>query len=395
MQPSIDWLYNLTRFGIKPGLDVIRELLDKLENPHHKFKSVQIAGTNGKGSVASFMATALQEAGYKVGLYTSPHLIRFNERIKINSEDIPSEVLIEYIENIKETYSEANLQPTFFEFTTALAFQYFADECVDIAIVETGFGGRLDATSILNPVLGVITNIGLDHTKYLGDTKEQIAWDKCGIIKEGMTVVTGEKDSAILNVIRKECKENRLLIAKETKSPPLEISLLGKHQQDNAKTAYIALRQLNIPEDAIIQGFKKTTWPGRLQYIRPNVLVDGAHNLAGIQSLVEYLGTIPRKKVLVLGIAEDKPIKEFITLLAPLFEHIIITEGNYKPTRTSIIAAEVKKYTENVHECPDIQKAITTAQQLTDDLIVITGSLYLIGDVLQEFQQIRPNEIEQ
>ncbi len=395
MQPSIDWLYNLTRFGIKPGLDVIRELLEKLGNPQKKFKSVQIAGTNGKGSVASFMATVLREAGYKVGLYTSPHLIRFNERIKINNDDISDEVLIKYIENIKQTYSQANLQPTFFEFTTALAFQYFADEQVDIAIIETGFGGRLDATSILHPILGVITNIGLDHTKYLGDTKEQIAWDKCGIIKDDMTVVTGEKDDAILDVIKEESKDNKLIVAKEIKTSHFDISLLGKHQQDNAKTAYLALRELNVPEDLILKGLNKTTWPGRLQYIQPNILVDGAHNIAGVQSLVEYIKTLPNKKVLILGIAEDKPIKEFITLLAPLFEHIIVTEGNYKPTKTNIIATEARKYTNNVHECPNIIEAITTAQQLTNDLIVITGSLYLIGDVLQEFEQVRPNEIEQ
>jgi dihydrofolate synthase / folylpolyglutamate synthase len=392
MNSSIDWLYNLTRFGIKPGLDVIRELLEKLKNPQNTFKSVQIAGTNGKGSVAVFMATALQEAGYKVGLYTSPHMITFNERVKINGGNIPDNELINYIEKIKQTYNEAHLQPTFFEFTTALAFQYFADENVDIAIVETGFGGRLDATSILHPILGVITNIGLDHTKYLGDTYEQIAWDKCGIIKECMTVITGERK--VLDVIKEECtKKNATLITSKEMSP-FKLSMLGEHQQENARVAYTALKQLNIPEENILSGLQKTTWPGRLQYVTSNILVDGAHNVAGITALVEYVRKLENREVLILGVAEDKPIAEFVELLVPLFQHIIITEGNYKPAKTSIIEAEVRKYTQNIQECPNIKDALEKAQQLTNNIILVTGSLYLVGNVLEEFQQERCDKIQ-
>ena len=198
-------MYSLERFGMKLGLDVITDLLQHLGNPHLQFKSIHVAGTNGKGSTCSFLASILQEAGYKTALYTSPHLVKFNERIKVNGNDISDQYLASLAKKIKKTAEQHKIELTFFEFTTALAFLYFARQKVDIVVVETGMGGRLDATNVLHPLLSVITNISFDHQKHLGDTLEKIAWEKAGIIKKDGIIVTAERNPAVLEVFREEC----------------------------------------------------------------------------------------------------------------------------------------------------------------------------------------------
>src|SRR3989344_2116826 len=183
-QSTLDYLYNLERFGIKLGLEAINDLLQLLDNPQNKFRSIHIAGTNGKGSVSAYLAAILSQAGYKVGWYTSPHLIRFNERIRVDGKEIEDEELARLTKSIKDKAGKNNLSPTFFEFTTALAFLYFAEQKVDWAVIEAGMGGRLDATNVLKPEVSVITGISFDNQKYLGDTLEKIAGEKAGIIKE-------------------------------------------------------------------------------------------------------------------------------------------------------------------------------------------------------------------
>ena len=204
-QDPIEYLYSLQRFGIKLGLERMQKFMKLLSNPHTKFPSIHVTGTNGKGSVCAYLAKVLEEAGYKVGLYTSPHLVKFNERIQINGKQITDTKIAELVEYIKTNVADAHT--TFFEFTTALAFVYFAQENVDIAIIEVGLGGNLDATTVITPLVSVITNISLDHTKILGETNLQIAEKKAGVIKKKIPLVTGEKDPAVLKMFETKCQE--------------------------------------------------------------------------------------------------------------------------------------------------------------------------------------------
>ena len=377
MQETLDYLYGLTRFGMKLGLEVITKLLNELDNPQFKFKSIHLAGTNGKGSVAAYLNSILQEAGYKVGMYTSPHLVKFNERIKINNQEISDEELVKLTELIKSKQSAA----TFFEFTTALAFLYFAEKKVDFVIAETGMGGRLDATNVLKPEISVITNISFDHQKHLGDSLEEIAYEKACIIKEISKVVLGEDN--FKEVFEKKCEENnsKLFVAEEQE---IKTPLLGEHQQENANTAVKVAKLLRIPNETIKLGIENTLWPGRLQYISKNILIDCAHNVAGIKKLREFVLKLANRKVLVLGMAEDKEIAEMVRLIAPLFEKVIITQGNYKPAATNVIAEEVRKYVNDIKEIINVKEAMEEANDSIkeNELILVCGSIYLVGDVL-------------
>ena len=220
MQEVLDYLYGLKKFGSKLRLEEMEKLVSVLDHPQKKFKSIHIAGTNGKGSTSAFLAQILQEAGYKVGLYTSPHLVNFNERIKINGKDISGQKIVELSEIMKRKVEENEIDTTFFEFTTAMAFQYFADEQVDFAVVEVGLGGRLDATSVIDPEICVITNISLEHTRVLGESKEEIAKEKAAIIKENKIVVTAETNETVLDIFNSVCNQKNsslMVLDKELK----------------------------------------------------------------------------------------------------------------------------------------------------------------------------------
>lgn len=406
IQSTLNYLYNLERLGIKLGLNVITDLLQLLNNPQNKFKSVHIAGTNGKGSVSAYLAAILQEAGYKVGWYTSPHLVRFNERIRVDGKAIEDGELVRLTELIKSIAEKNNLQPTFFEFTTALAFLYFAEQKVDFAVVEVGMGGRLDATNVLKPEVSVITNISFDHQKHLGDTLEKIAVEKAGIIKESGIVVVSEKDLGLIEIFKEKCdeKNSRLLIVNdelriinkkeyETKQKftvqgavngIFETKLLGEHQIENACTAILTAEVLGIERVVIKKGVEKARWPGRLEFISKNVLVDCAHNVAGMETLREFMLKQKNRKMLVLAIAEDKEIGKMVQLIVPLFKEVIITQSNYKPAETGRISIEVKKYVQKVREIPKVWDALNEALNLVSgkELVLITGSIYMVGDAL-------------
>ena len=436
MQEVLDYLYNLERFGIKLGLDVIKELLHKLDNPQNKFKSVHIAGTNGKGSTACFLDSILKCSGKKVGLYTSPHLIKFNERIQINGQDISDEDLVLLTTKIKEVCEQNKIQATFFEFTTVIAFLYFAENNVDYSVIETGLCGRLDATNVITPEISVITNIDIDHTKHLGETKEKIAMEKAGIIKQNSLVLTAEQDPSILEIFSNVCKEkkSKLCVLDDKFEIKLinsdlhgqeffltgkmegnfSIKMLGQHQIRNATLAIMGARKLGISQEDIHEGLSKAYWPARLDIIKQNplVMVDCAHNLAGIKQLVGFLKNlggdarardplkissqnfcpsigadttkINKKKTLLLGTSEDKQISEMLKLLIPLFDQVILTQGNYKPASLELLEKEVRKYCSKVYSYSDLKEAISKAIELTneDEMLVITGSIYLVGDVL-------------
>lgn len=437
LNKHLDYMYALERFGIKLGLEVMEQLLAALGNPHQAFKSIHITGTNGKGSTASFMAHALYETGQKVGLYTSPHLDRFNERIRINHGPITDERLVELIMEVKKAADHQKLQPTFFEFTTALAFLFFARQHVDIAVIEVGMGGTLDATNVITPLVAIITNVGLDHTPMIGRNTREIAINKAGIIKHGGIVVTAERQPEILKIFERVCEENQATLypvhevlkaeiveasldgqvfkiipsprigegedeVRTNTSPPpspilgegeFGIPLLGAHQIDNACTALLALkllekRGISISDKAICAGFRKTTWPGRLDIVsrQPFILVDGAHNADGVRSLHAFLTTtdLPTPEVLILALKRDKDPRDMLEKIVPRFKHMIITQGNYEPKPAEELAGLIRLRHSNVRAISDVTEAIAAGLKKLSPhgMMLITGSLYMIGDAL-------------
>jgi dihydrofolate synthase/folylpolyglutamate synthase len=412
---AIEYLYNLKWHGIKLGLENIRCLMAALGNPHEGFRSVHIAGTNGKGSTASTIATVLQAAGYRTGLYTSPHLIDFTERIRVNGEPIGPERVARLTERVRTAAAE--IPVTFFEFTTAMAFLHFAESPVDLVVAEVGLGGRFDATNVLTPMVSVITNIDFDHQAFLGNTLEQIAFEKAGIVKPGVPVVTAANRPEAMEVIRSVCREQGAPmyrvgaeIRADGPSPQqfhyqgirqsysdLNFALLGKHQLMNAACALatlelLELHGLSVGEASIRRGLSTVRWEGRMEIIRPShsgaaVLLDGAHNPAGARVLRAYLEeTRPARTgrlILVLGILGDKDIDGILAELVPLADEVVVTRPDYDRAEP---AANLKQRLDcfsvrsSVRE--PVEDAIRFAQSVAtaDDLICVTGSLYTIGE---------------
>ena len=331
-------MFGLQRFGIKLGLTTIRNILNGLGNPQNRFNCIHLAGTNGKGSVASFLASILYRSGYKTGLYTSPHLVRFNERIQVNNHPISNENVVESYHAVKRVH-HGDREPTFFEFSTAMALYEFDRQKVDWAIIETGMGGRLDATNVIKPQLSIITNISLEHRDYLGNTISQIAAEKAGIIKKRTPVVTGIHQKNALTVVQQLAGKKSAPLFRLGKDfrvrrqrfggfsyygigavwHNLQTGLIGDHQIDNAALALASCDLLNknnarISPQSIQQGLIKAHWPGRLGMVStdPYILLDGAHNLMAARNLARFLSTnlAGRHIILVIGILDDKPYKD-------------------------------------------------------------------------------------
>jgi dihydrofolate synthase/folylpolyglutamate synthase len=368
------YLESLEKFGINLGLDRIKVLLERLGNPHQKFKSIHVAGTNGKGSTCAMLASILKEAGYKVGLYTSPHLFDYRERIKINGKDIPKREFTRIIERIRKRIRSRNREetPTVFEVLTAAAFTYFAEQKVEYAVIEVGMGGRLDATNVITPLVAIITNIDLEHTAILGRTLAKVAAEKAAIIKPRVPVITAETKPEALRVIKHNADKNRsLLIQVGSVQEGLKTNLIGEHQKVNAACAVAAVRLANIAanKQAILRGLKMVSWPGRFQVLsrKPLTIVDGAHNPAGIKVLVETLKQqFPGKKfTFIFGTQEDKDLASMLSLLRPLAKKIVITHSSHQ----------------NAANKDSIKLADALKLSVGEDR-VITGSLFLVADVL-------------
>ena len=414
-QGVLEYLYGLNRHGIKLGLDSTIALLKRLDNPHLRYVSLHIGGTNGKGSTAIMAATILQAAGYRVGLYTSPHLVDFRERIRVNGAMIPEERVVELTQRIQsETGSMGPL--TFFEFTTGMAFQYFAEEKIDVAVIEVGLGGRFDATNVLEPLGVLITNIACDHEQYLGHSLSSIAYEKSGIIKKGGSVIVGPMGDAPRQVIESFAAEQRAVpyrwdtdfhIAHEPDQEfsyhgshwnfsGLSCSLLGDHQRVNAACALAlleigALKGLKVPESAIRQGLTDVRWGGRLETVslRPSIILDGAHNTAAAQVLVSFLSQVLQSEpstnlILVVGMMRDKNHSAFLEVMTSLADHLIVTQASLSR------AASVQELEEALPKdsCPmqavaSPPEAIKLAKRLArpTDLICMTGSLILVGEL--------------
>lgn len=392
----LNYLYSLQSPKIKLGLGRMQRFLDKTGNPEKNLKCIHVAGTNGKGSVCAMLNSILIEAGYKVGMYTSPHLKKFNERIRINGKLITDKEIVECFLKVKPFITNQS----FFEITTAMAFLYFYEKKVDFAVLEVGLGGRLDATNIVSPLVSVITNVGLEHTELLGNTIEKIAFEKAGIIKKNVPVVTGAKGKA-LGVIKKIANDRNAPLFKAKEYPRIEFKHLnGEFQQQNkgiALTIIETLRKfhlIKINKNQIKNGIKKTEWPGRFQFIYKNVLVDCAHNPNGFRILKNELAILKKLMniinfIFVIGVQKDKNIKEIFRIMSPLTSAIIFTKSSNpkaaEPKELFKIFGEINK--KNSIKKLIIKKpidALNYAKKIAGkkDLIVVAGSVYMVGEII-------------
>ena len=411
----------------KPGLDNTYALMAHLGNPHTQFRAIHIAGTNGKGSTSHLIAAALQAEGYKVGLFTSPHLVDFRERIRINGKMIPQETVVNWVADHRDFLDKQ--KPSFFETTMALAFWYFAEQQVDIAVIEVGLGGRLDSTNILSPLLSVITNIGIDHTEFLGDTLQQIATEKAGIIKKHVPCVVGEVTPEIQDVFKEracaceiwgeglETTDCRIWFAnhcgymrkRRLKEAP-ECQLKGDYQDNNLQTAFVALQALRnvcnitVSREAIAEGFAKvcdlTGLRGRWEILaqQPLTICDTGHNSHGIKYVVKQLGEEAMKREgekargclrIVLGMVNDKDIDDVLALLPREAIYYFTQPNTQRAMAAEELLARWKQMGRNhAVAIRNALEAVATAQKeaTAEDIIFIGGSNYLVGEVLTSFE---------
>ncbi|MEA2104037.1 MAG: folylpolyglutamate synthase/dihydrofolate synthase family protein [Candidatus Cloacimonadota bacterium] len=420
-QEFLEEIYEKSAGKKKLQLVNITNFFNAIGNPEKKINAVHIAGTNGKGSTAAMVETILEAHGFKTGLNTSPHLVDYNERFRINKKRVGEKKLLNKYLKFRKLHEKYDT--SYFEITTAIACQMFLEEKTDYAIMEVGLGGRLDASVLVNAVITAITNIDYDHTNSLGSTLEKIAGEKAGILKEGIPVCVGkmpkEAKAAILSVAKKK-KSPILDVENEIKNSSIKleesgcsynisipqfginyknirINLAGLHQVDNSSLALLMCAALankfgwKLEEKKVKNGLKNILWDGRMQKIReqPTILVDGAHNPAGIEKLVFNLTHIYeyRKLIVVIAILYDKDFRTMIKKLSKIVDMFVICKSHSdRAAETKDLSDETGKYTQNYIVEEDIQKALQKAKEIADsrDLICVTGSLYTIGEVLSE-----------
>jgi len=421
-QQAIDFIHGLERFGSKPGLERIRALSQRLGNPQDRLKFIHIAGTNGKGSTAAFIASVASAAGFKTGLYTSPFIERFNERIKLNGEDISDEELVKYVARVKwvidEMIAEGLEHPTEFEVITALAFLYYYEKNCDLVVLEVGMGGRFDATNIISAALvSVITKIEMDHMTILGDTLAKIAYEKAGIIPENGRVVTYPQEQSVLETIEAVCNnkkatlyrvdpaeltdvtlEKRKLSFIHPRLGVIETPIVGVHQVYNAAVALKTLEVLvemgyRIPPEKVRLGFQNASWPGRFELLQthPDFYIDGGHNPDGIRSFVETFKAIypGRKATIIFGVMHDKEYETMVAELSAIASRFIaVTPVTPRALPAEKLAKVMAKYCQLVEISDTIKEAVEKSMQLSsaDDIIASLGSLYYIGQVRSLFR---------
>uniref|UniRef100_A0A7C5AKC7 Dihydrofolate synthase/folylpolyglutamate synthase n=1 Tax=Desulfobacca acetoxidans TaxID=60893 RepID=A0A7C5AKC7_9BACT len=426
MEPFTDlaraeaWVFDLQKYGIKFGLSSTLNLLARLGLSPEEGRYLHVAGTNGKGSVAAMLSAVLTRAGYAVGLFTSPHLVRFAERFRLREEDISPSSLLYLINRVRAAIDESE-PPTFFEFATAMAFLYFKESRADPVILETGMGGRLDATNIVHPLVSVITNISMEHQFFLGNTLTAIAGEKAGIIKAGVPLVTYAKQKRVLDLFRQRCAELSapLFVGGVdfgVRGEPrggfsykgfrwrlngLRVSLPGRHQYKNAALALAVLELLenqgfSLPEAAIREGLAQTRWPGRLERVQedPRVILDGAHNPAAARILAQALRREPLagRRFLVVGLMADKDGAGILGPLLPLAHTVIFTRPRYfRAARVEDLARQATTFQGKVLLEPDVGQALHRARNLAgpQDQIVVTGSLYTVGEAKEYLERGR------
>ena len=378
----------------RSGLDSIKRLDNYLDHPHKSFKSIHIAGTNGKGSTSHMIASVMQTAGYKTGLYTSPHLLDFKERIKVNGEEISSKEVIIFINSNKAYFEKESF--TFFEMSVALAFWYFRKVEVDYAVIEVGLGGRLDATNIITPVLSIITNISLDHTQFLGKTHEKIAFEKAGIIKNGIPIIIGEEDIKTKDVFLNESKKlNAPLHFVKNISINFTSDLKGFYQTKNIQTVITALNHLpdtNLDNSIIKKGLNRvvenTRLTGRWQVIRnsPKVILDIGHNKEALRLISNQLNEISYNKLyLIMGFTKEREINSLLSLFPKDANFYLSSPKVERAMPISIVKASLKSSILKINYFKSISKAYQVALSNSDedDLVLVTGSTFVVADLLK------------
>lgn len=373
-------------------------LCELCEHPERGFKSIHVAGTNGKGSVSHLIASAVQESGYKTGLFTSPHLKDFRERIRINGEMIHPEAVTEFVSRYKKLWEAQGIQPSFFEISALMAFDYFREEGVDVAVIETGMGGRLDSTNVITPELSVITNVSLDHVKFLGETVELIAREKAGIIKPGVPVVLGEMDEHA----REVCIQRAVEMESDWRSaadlvlPVPPSPLLGQHQLQNARTAYTALESLRnkawaIPLSAIQRGFERvrenTGLRGRWEMLseRPLTIADVAHNEDGMRMVMQELARVPRAHLhIVLGMSDDKDASAILRLLPTEASYYFCRPNVPRGRDAELLQSEAAVFGLKGEVYASVAKAYAAARiyATQEDVIFIGGSFFVVAELI-------------
>jgi dihydrofolate synthase/folylpolyglutamate synthase len=411
---AVAYLFRLQKHGIKLGLATMTTLMVRLGMPQTRYRTLHIAGTNGKGSTAAMAAAMLQAAGYRVGLYTSPHLVEFRERIRVNGEMI-AELQVARLTEQLQALCQPDLSPTFFEYTTAMAFQHFADLGVDVAVLEVGLGGRFDATNVVTPMACAVTTISLDHQEYLGKTRSSIAFEKAGIIKPGVPVVVGRLEDDAWRTIERVARERQAPVFRlnedfrtEGETPQqfsyrgpgmrydgLTCALGGRHQLDNAACALALLgaaapQGMTVTVEAVRAGLRGVNWAGRLEVVdhRPTILVDGAHNPAAAMAVADYLTRSNRSHpsrpvVLVLGMMRDKDHRGFVEPLRGLVDEVVLTQADLPRSATAQeLQASLEGLLSHPHVVSSLSDAMALARQLAtpEGLVCVTGSLMLVGE---------------
>lgn len=400
---TVDWMFQqlpmyqrVGKTAFKKDLSNTLKLAEYLEHPENGFKSIHVGGTNGKGSVSHMLASIFQAAGYKTGLYTSPHLKDFRERIMINGSVIPQKEVIHFIEENQNFLAFNRL--SFFEMTVGMAFEYFKQEKVDIAIIEVGMGGRLDSTNIITPELSVITNIGLDHTAFLGDTLAEIASEKAGIIKDNIPVVIGEKQEETEEVFRRKADEthSQITFASDFKTPTYHTDLKGSYQRKNLKTVLAAIKVMRekgweLPEEAVINGLNNvklhTGFQGRWDILRekPKVICDTAHNAEGLKLVMKQLRKENFQHLhIVLGVVNDKDLSKVLPLFPKDAQYYFCKPNVPRGLDAEVLKKEADKFGLSSKAYKTVQKAYFAAEEvaLDEDLIFIGGSNFTVAEVV-------------
>ena len=415
---AFDWLYSFDKYGWIFGLERITFLLEQLGNPHQGLKVIHVAGTNGKGSVCKYISSILQKAGYTVGLYLSPHVERFSERIVVNDQEISKDDFAQLVSQVRplvERMKKQDNTPTFFEIVTALAFLHFKNRPVDYAVVEVGLGGRFDATNVVSPLVSVITNISLEHTDILGKDIASIASEKAGIIKEGVPVISAAVQDARVTIEQIAQERNapvtwvdqtmwkrksyqgryqEFLIQGSFQDYTVKTSMLGQHQGENIAVAIAVVEHLQmggvyIADSDIQDGIAAAAHPGRMEIVseKPLILLDGAHNPAGMSMLVKTLQEdfSNHRLVLVLGVLKDKDLRTMISTIVPISDAIVVTKsGNPRAADPQVLKEIIEGFDANkkVFVEDSVPHAIDQAKRMTkqNDLICVTGSLFTVGE---------------
>ena len=402
-QEAVEWLFVQApnyqidgKKAYKPGLGNITKLCAFFGNPQDKIKTIHIGGTNGKGSTSNMLASVLQESGYKVGIYNSPHLIDFTERIKVNGENCDKEFVYNFIQKLKKL--PADIRPSFFEFTTIMAFEYFAQQKVDFAIIEVGLGGRLDSTNIIKPLVSAITNVALDHQNILGNTVEEIATEKAGIIKKNTVIISGDENEKVKSIIRNKAAENNSDWVDATLiNVDLSSDLKGNYQQKNIKVVLALIDELRnlgieIPQEKIKSGLlnvqQNTGFIGRwFEFSRdPLIICDTGHNQAGLEEVFAQLNSIPKFKHIILGFVKDKKIDEVLKILPENSTFYFAKPYLNRGLHPSFYEDQLKESKINYKIFDEVNGAYLSAKQnlKNGEMIFIGGSNFVVGEFLEK-----------